>query len=447
MQMLGHLVRPVAGITYHGLNPDVVEKAKLCILHSISCAYAGRYERWSRAAREMEVNQGGRGDGSLWFTEDRSDAAGAAFCNAAAAQSILYEDIHRESNSHPGIIVIPAALAVAEEIHATGKQLIEAVVAGYEMMGRVGKGSVCPEFGERAFRPTSVIGIFGSAMAAGHLMAQSLKEMQTAFSMSASFASGINEWANAGTDDLYFQNAMAARNGIMAARLAGMGMTAPDTIVEGRAGLCTAFGFSMERFRQLGEEPDYIIKEVLFKPAPACALVQTTAQVGMDIWKSGIHADDIEEGIIYTFELGKNYSGCDYPGPFTKLLQARMSNQFNLAASVVKGKIADCNYRSYEDMEIGGLASRLKVAVDPGYTQAFPDKQSVRVELRLKDGDVREFYKEEPVYLSKEDVIERFHEFCDESLGQARVSEISDRILNLEDMTDVQEINCLFLQD
>lgn len=443
--MLEHLVNPVAGIAYPNLDEDVIEKAKLCILHSLSCSYAGRHERWSTAARELEMSYGGNGNSSLWFTKYKSDAAGAAFCNAAAAQSILYEDIHRESNSHPGIIIIPVALAVAEELHVSGKQLIEAVVAGYEMMGRVGRGSVCPEFGERAFRPTSVIGIFGSAVAAGCLMGQSLKELQTAFSMSASFASGINEWANAGTDDLYFQNAMAARNGIIAARLAGKGVTAPRTIVEGRSGLCTAFGFSMEKFRELGTEPDYIIREVLFKPAPACALVQTTAQVGLDIQKSGIQADDIEEGIIHTFELGKKYSGCDYPGPFKHLLQARMSNQFNLAASVVKGKIADSNYRHHGEKDIGSLAARFKVVADDGYTQAFPKKQSVKVELKLKGGSVREFYKEEPVYLSKEDVIDRFHEFCDETLGKERVSGISDTILNLEHVMDAQDINSLFL--
>ena len=95
--MLEHLVNPVADIAYPNLDEDVIEKAKLCILHSLSCSYAGRHERWSTAARELEMSYGGNGNSSLWFTKYKSDAAGAAFCNAAAAQSILYEDIHRES--------------------------------------------------------------------------------------------------------------------------------------------------------------------------------------------------------------------------------------------------------------------------------------------------------------------------------------------------------------
>lgn len=122
-----------------------------------------------------------------------------------------------------------------------------------------------------------------------------------------------------------------------------------------------------------------------------------------------------------------------------------MSNQFNLAASVVKGKIADSNYRHHGEKDIGSLAARFKVVADDGYTRAFPKKQSVKVELKLKGGNVREFYKEEPVYLSKEDVIDRFHEFCDETLGKERVSGISDTILNLEHVMDAQDINSLFL--
>ena len=443
MEMIEHMVNPAANIQYQDFQQDMIEKAKLCILHSLSCSYAGRNERWTAAARTIESGAEAVGCSSLWFTEYKSGSQGAAFCNAAAAQSILYEDIHRESNSHPGIIVIPAAFAVAEELYASGKALIEAVVAGYEMMGRVGKGSVCPEFAKRAFRPTSVIGIFGSAMAAGHLMKQPLNEIQTAFSIAASFASGINEWANAGTDDLYFQNGMASRNGIVAAKLAGCGVTAPETIVEGKAGLCTAFGFSLENFRKQEDQPDYIIRDILFKPAPACALVQTTAQAGLDIHKAGIKAEEIEEGIIHTFALGKTYSGCDYPGPYDKLLQARMSNQFNLSASIVRGRISNDSYSSYHDEEIGRLALRLRVEADDSYTRAFPEKQPVMVELKLKNGKVLEFYREEPVYLRRSDVIDKFHEFGDSSLGKRRVSEIVDHIMNLEQIADVGEIHSM----
>ena len=275
-------------------------------------------------------------------------------------------------------------------------------------------------------------------------MGQSAGEMRTAFSMAASFASGINEWANAGTDDLYFQNGMSARNGMVAAKLASHGVTAPDTIVEGNAGLCTAFGFSLEQFSQLGNEPEYSIRDILFKPAPAFALVQTTAQVGLDIRRAGILADDIERGVIHTFALGKSYPGCDYPGPYKKLLQARMSNQFNLAASVITGKIADRNYRNCRDGAISALASRFCVEADDAFTQAFPEKQPVMVEVILRDGSTREFYKDEPVYLDRRDVIDRFHEFGDETLGTGRVSEITDRILNLEQVEDVREIHNLF---
>ena len=128
--------------------------------------------------------------------------ADAAFVNAVYAQSILYEDIHRDSNAHPGVVIIPTALAVAEETGAPMTEVVTAIVAGYEMMARIGRGTACPEFGSRGFRPTSIIGTFGSCMTAGRLLGLTYEQQLTAFALSASFTACINQWAIEGTDDL-----------------------------------------------------------------------------------------------------------------------------------------------------------------------------------------------------------------------------------------------------
>ncbi|WP_286148873.1 MmgE/PrpD family protein [Neopoerus faecalis] len=448
MTLAEKLVKPIYRMTYKELPAEVIEKVKLCLLHSLACAYVGIDERWSKAAREMTATLHPAGNASIWFSTRKSNMADAAFVNAVYAQSILYEDIHRDSNAHPGVVIIPTALAVAEETGAPMTEVVTAIVAGYEMMARIGRGTACPEFGSRGFRPTSIIGTFGSCMTAGRLLGLTYEQQLTAFALSASFTAGINQWAIEGTDDLYFQNGTAARGGIVAAQLAKRGVMAPAKIVEGDAGICAAFGLSQANLESLDcEDGHYSILDVLFKPAPACALVQTTAQAAIDAVRQGIQPADIVSGVIYTFQLGKTYAGCDNPGPFDALLQARMSNHFNFAASMVHQRIANANYYDFKNPEVTRLAGVLKLEVDPEYTGKFPVKQPVRVELELRNGETRTIYREEPVYLQPEDNIAKLDEHCSADLGELRLARIVDMIMKLDQLKTPGELLDLFIKE
>ena len=445
MTLLEKIVLPLCDIQYHTLPDEVIEKTKLCIIHSLACAYAGLEDRWSRAAREMTKDMSPSGGATVWFSAQKSNMAEAAFVNGVYAQSILYEDIHRDSNAHPGVIIVPAVFAVAEETGASMEDVLAAVVAGYETMARIGRGTACLEFGKRGFRPTSIIGTFGSCVAAGRLLRLSQPQMLTAFALAASFTCGVNQWAIEGTDDLYFQNGIAARNGIIAAQLAKRGITAPEKIIEGSAGICAAFGFSQTNLEALPDKIEhYAIMDVLFKPAPACALVQTTAQAGVEAARQGIRPEEVLKATIYTFQLGKTYAGCDYAGPFHTLLQARMSNQFNFAAAMVHKNIANQNYCDFENPEVSALAHNISVVEDKNYTKEFPQKQPVRVELQLCNGEVRTIYKEEPIYLKREDIISKLFDHCEPSLGRERVAQIVKTAFCLEQLNSPSQFLALF---
>ena len=438
MALSEKLLSSVYSMQYENLSADVVEKTKLCIIHSMSCAYAGIHERWSIATREMTHEFVPDGRSSIWFSNYKTSMAEAAFTNAVYAQSILYEDIHRDSNSHPGIIIIPTALAVAETVGASTKKVIAAIVAGYETMALIGRGAACQEFSVRGFRPTSIVGVFGSCVTAGRLLGLTFDQQLAAFAIAASFASGINQWAIEGTEDLYIQNGNAARGGIIAAQLAKKGVTAPRYILEGKSGACVAYGLSQDNLEQAQSFTDHwAILDVLYKPAPACALVQTTAQVALDILHSGVTPDDVANGTIYTFFLGKNYAGCDNKGPFDSLLQARMSNQFNFAASLTKKGISNKNYYDFKNATIECLANKLNVVETPEYTRAFPQKQPVRVELTLHDGTHRIFYKEEPVYLGRGDVIAKLYEHCQHDFSDKQLEGIVNTALSLECLPEI----------
>lgn len=99
-----------------------------------------------------------------------------------------------------------------------------------------------------------------------------------------------------------------------------------------------------------------------------------------------------------------------------------MSNQFNFAAALVKGKITNGNYCVFENPDIRRLAGLLSLKEEPEYTLQFPEKQPVRVELELSNGEKKVFYKEEPVYLNQKNVIEKLYEHCGETLGNKVLS-------------------------
>ena len=111
----------------------------------------------------------------------------AAYANGVAAQSSGQEDVHRESAAHGGIIVIPAALSLAGALESSGKELITAVVAGYEFLCRIGKGGSDPEITRRGFRPSTVFGIFGACVAASKLLGLSAEQMIAAIGCSGEF--------------------------------------------------------------------------------------------------------------------------------------------------------------------------------------------------------------------------------------------------------------------
>lgn len=435
------LIRHTCQSDFGRIPAEVVDKAKLCLLHALVCSFAGYSSKWSKAAAEMVREQGNGGTSSVWFYDVQVSAAEAAFANGVMAQSILHEDIHRKSNAHPGIIVIPSAIAVGEQYNATGKEIIMAIVSGYEMMGKIGRAISSEEFGKRGFRPTSIIGTFASSAAAGSIMGLSEDQHVSALGLAGNFTSGVNEWAYAGTDDLYFQNGTSARNGVIAANLAKKGIEAPETIFEGKAGICKAYGLSLEKLEIiLGQDESYDTSDVLFKPAPACALVQSTAQVALDAAQAGVNPNDIEEGVIKTFALGKNYPGCDYQGPFKGIIQARMSNQYNFAAALLRNSIDDEVYQDYGDQEINDLAKKMHVKIDQEIDRQFPKLQPVEVELRLKNGETLRFKRDEPAYLGRADIVAKWFKYGNPVLGEEKVYQIIETIEHLEAVEDIREL-------
>src|SRR5207245_6946089 len=160
--------------------------------------------------------------------------------NGTAAHAVELDDVTTESSLHPGVVVIPAALALAEETQTTPARMLEAIVAGYEVTMRVGNALNPASAYARGFHPTGVAGVFGATMAASHLLGLEHEGGTNALGIAGTLASGSREYLAGGAWAKRLNPGWAGHAGITAARLAQAGFSGPATVFEGRLGVLHA---------------------------------------------------------------------------------------------------------------------------------------------------------------------------------------------------------------
>lgn len=240
MTLARKLARFAAGLRYEDLPPQVVDKARACILHCVGVGLAGHGSAAVRAARAAALaEERGQAEGaSILVDGARATPYGAAFVNSALMHARLQEDAYH-TGSHPGVMIIPAALAAAEVRGKSGRDLITAVVAGYEVEAAI-TGDFIPRSNEQGFRSSPIYGPFGAAVAAGRILGLDEEQLAHAIGYAATFAAGTFEGGD-GTDIMVLQLAQAPRSGLLAAYLAENGARASATSLEGPIGFYYAF--------------------------------------------------------------------------------------------------------------------------------------------------------------------------------------------------------------
>lgn len=217
-EALRELAQFAAALDALRLPPEVTEKTKACVLYALAVGIACM--RAPQASQAVHAAAGSVGKATRLFDDAKCDPAAAAFANATLFHSRVQDDAH--AAGHVGVIVVPAALAIAETTAASGADLLAAVVAGYETALRIGRDHAA-DLSARGFRTTSTYGVFGAAAAAGRLLGLDAETMVHALGLAANMAGGLREFAASGSEDFAFQAGSAAANGITAARLAAAG--------------------------------------------------------------------------------------------------------------------------------------------------------------------------------------------------------------------------------
>jgi 2-methylcitrate dehydratase PrpD len=322
----------VAGLRFDDLPPAVVDKAKAVVNHAVTVGMAGFDHPRSAAARRAVIRQeslgarrigAGRG-ATLWVDGTRATRAGAAFASGVAvAVNNQCDSYHMLT--HPGVLIVPAGLASAEGEGRTGRELLTALAAGYEVQCRCARDFI-PSTPAHGFRASPVYGILGCAATTAKLLGLDAAQSGHAIALAASFAGSLIEGQRTGARDADFAEAQAARSAMWAATLAAEGFQGSPTALEGRGGFYNAFTGSHrgdlsysftgavtadleDIVAELGRR--WEVLDVKFKIYPTPGFNQPVVWLASEMAaRHELRADDIER---ITLEM--NYLETLYPSP------------------------------------------------------------------------------------------------------------------------------------
>jgi 2-methylcitrate dehydratase PrpD len=422
------MARAAQALQFDELPAAVVDKVKTCLLDLLSCALEAGTLPWSCQAIQM-ASRGGNGRAHIVGTKFRVSPGDAAFANATLGHGLVREDMHTGAVSHLGVVIYPTLLALAERQPVSGKDFIRAAVCGYEIGAAIGRALVDKEF-VRFHRPTGTTGPIGAALAGSILLGFDENATVSAIGLAANTASGLNEWPYCGGDEMFFHPGFAARNAVTAVELASLGAFASETSLDGRAGLFAALGRS-DRLASVApfQRGSWEIMSVYYKPAPACNYAQTACQAALAAG-SEVESRSIAAIRVACSAAAVAYPGCNYGGPFDRVLQAKMSIQYCVAATLATGKIEEANYRLLADPEVARLISIMSLESDAEFTSNYPAAQGAEVTLTMRDGSTHQRRLRDLVPSSPDQIRARF----------ASPSPLLDFIDTLETQTDIANL-------
>lgn len=221
----------VAGLRYEHIPPEVISKAKACVLDAIGCMLFGSTLPWTRIVNEMVREQGGAPQATIIGTGHRTSVTQAVLVNATAGHAFELDDAHTAASMHAGSVNVATAFALAEWLgNVNGRDVLTAVVAGYEAGLRVGMAGAGNVF-KRGFHSAAVCGVFAGAATAARLLNLDEDRTQHAFGIAGSLAGGLMA-AQEGAMVKRLHAGQAAKNGAYGALLASRGFTGILDVLE-----------------------------------------------------------------------------------------------------------------------------------------------------------------------------------------------------------------------
>jgi 2-methylcitrate dehydratase PrpD len=374
----------IAGTPRRALPAEVAERAKLHLLDTVSAMVSGAPLLPGRRAIDYVRRLGGTAEASVFTAGLRTNAINAALANGMLAHSDETDDAYYLALVHPGCAVVPAALAMAERERSSGRELLRAIVLGYDLCARTSKALGIEHFRSAGHSTHSFGGTFGAAAAAGALARLDARAARYLLSYTAQQASGLSCWAR---DTEHVEKAfdfggMPARNGVTAATMAAAGFTGVEDVFSGDRGFLHAFApFVRPREFVAGLGTRFDIMHTAIKRWPVGYPIQAPLDaLSTLIDRHAIRADEVERVHITVDEQGaRTVSGRK---------MADINLQHLVAIMLLDGDIsfeASHDPARSRDRSVLALKDRVELVGSAALSRAKTTQAIVEVQLRRPD--------------------------------------------------------------
>jgi 2-methylcitrate dehydratase PrpD len=435
----------VCDLRYSDIDGPTVAYAKELLLDHLGCAVRGGTIDTAEAVDRMLATIGG-GEGSALtavIAKQPLRPEWAVFAHGVYAHSIELDDTHSASSLHPAVVTIPAALATAELQGASGEELLAAIIAGYEVAGRIGRALDPVQTYARGFHPTAIVGPFAAAAATAKLLGLSAAELAHAFGIAASQAAGRLEFFSDGAWTKRFHPGWAAHGGYLAARLAQAGFTGPLLAFEGRDGLLSGYG-SGDRAALLttGLGAPFELSATSVKPYACCRYNQGPIDLAIALASEhDLGPDDIARvrvgvvsqaiPIVVEPVARKLAPSNDVDAQFS------LPYAIGLAVALRKATLDEYAEPALSSPAVRAVAAKVVAEVRPDFDERFPAVWPAEVEIETVDGRVlrlqTDFPKGDPENrLSYAELCAKFRSLASSALPDDALGAIEQAVATLE---------------
>ncbi len=381
------LYRFLAGLPDRRLPTQTVESCLALVLDHFGCALLGLRMPWTRAVEEVAVAGAGPGSAPIYGGRALLTPAEAALVNGTAGHGFDLDDLYFPAMTHPGCVVIAAAAAAAAGRSVDGRRVLAGIVAGYEVMCRIGV-AVGLAHGEAGFHATGQHGPAGAAAAVAVLRGYDASAIASAIGVAGSLGAGIKAFTNGPGMVKRLHAGRAAQAGVLAAELVQHGFAGPGSALTGKFGLVHVLGQDSADptvlWANLGD--GYAVDDVYIKPYPACGAVHGALRATEELVPQLPNTGQIERVVVGTSRRALDQNSDRRPADL-------MSVQYSMEACVSLGLLGHAaepmSYLAFvedENHPARTLAGLVAMELDDKAEAAYPDPNVSRVDVHIKGG-------------------------------------------------------------
>lgn len=452
MEITRKIAQLTKNLNYAALDASVRDRAKYLLLDYLGVAIRGSQTDSSQLLQHfLYANHAASKGVTVIGTEMVAEAPFAALANGTASHSLELDDVVNAASLHPAVTVMSAALSAGCLAGCSGRELLEGIIAGYELTVKLGIALDPAAHYAQGFHPTGTCGALGSALAAAKILKLDEDGIARALGIAGSQAAGSMEFLADGSFTKRFHAGWAAHSGLIAALLAREGFTGPTSIIEGRLGFLHAYSPVSDAEKVLsGWGAPFEIMKTSIKPHACCRYKQGSIDCILEIVReNGLSENDIEKVVVSILKAGSAIVAEPIESKLNpqSIVDAQFSMPFGAAVAIIHGQAFLDQYctENIASPQVRDLMHRVVCVENPEIEKDFPDKWPAEVEIATRDGRTFRLGLQHPKGdpenpLSWDEIITKFNSLAGSVFDGRQLGAIVNRVRAIEEETDVNRL-------